>query len=198
MMGLYPQIPHVVVAVTIQRNKTISEGYTAHVAPAHMEKTEKWFLKRGTKNPNQMVYVSTKGEVTWDIPVDSLPTVEEKQHWDRNPKFVSLQRARDGWAWYTSNIGRLLPNYRDIEVEGEEERLPHLGNSDFYAWQTIPLEDRPSTRPPLDEPKVPFVPNCCLNRWTLDYRVLRQGEHPEKLKGLFVCPHFSSTGRRWL
>ena len=52
-MGLYPQIPHGVVAVTIQRNKTISEVYAAHVAPAHMEKAEKWFLKRDTKNPNQ-------------------------------------------------------------------------------------------------------------------------------------------------
>ena len=49
MMGLYTQIPHGVVAVTIQRNKTISEVYTAHVAPAHMEKAEKWFLKRDTK-----------------------------------------------------------------------------------------------------------------------------------------------------
>ena len=33
MMGLYPQIPHGVVAVTIQCNKTISEVYIAHVAP---------------------------------------------------------------------------------------------------------------------------------------------------------------------
>ena len=63
MMGLYPQIPHGIVAVTIQRNKTISEVYTAHVAPAHMEKTEKWFLKRDTKNPNQMVYVSMKSHL---------------------------------------------------------------------------------------------------------------------------------------
>ena len=95
MMGFYPQIPHGVVAVTIQRNKTISEIYTAHVAPAQMEKTERWFLKRDVKNPDRLVYVSTKGEVSWDVPVDSLPTVEEKQHWDRHPKFVSLQRARD-------------------------------------------------------------------------------------------------------
>ena len=143
MMGFYPQIPHGVIAVTIQRNKTISEIYTAHVAPAHMEKTERWFLKRDVKNPDRLVYVSTKGEVSWDVPVDTLPTVEEKQHWDRHPRFVSLQRARDGWAWYTSNIGRLLPNYRDIEVEGEEERLPYLGNSDFHAWQQIPETDAP-------------------------------------------------------
>ena len=64
-------------------NKTISEIYTAHVAPAHMEKTERWFLKRDDKNPDRLVYVSTKGEVSWDVPVDKLPTVEEKQHWDQ-------------------------------------------------------------------------------------------------------------------
>ena len=123
-----------------------------------MEKSERWFLKRFVKNPNQMVYVSTKGEVTWDVPVDSLPTVEEKQHWDRHPKFVSLQRARDGWAWYTSNTGRLLPNYRDIEVEGEEERLRYLGNCDFYAWQQIPLEEAQPFQL-LDEPETLFVPS---------------------------------------
>ena len=124
-----------------------------------MEKAEKWFLKRDTKNPNQMVYVSTKGEVTWDVSKDSLPTVEEKQHWDRHPKFVSLQRVRDGWAWYTSNTGRLLPNYREIEVEGEEERLPDLENSDFYAWQHIPLGDSQALQPVKDDQEVPFVPS---------------------------------------
>ena len=157
MMGFYPQIPHGVVAVTVQRNKTISEIYTAHVAPTQMEKAERWFLKWDDKNPDRLVYVSTKGEVTWDIPIDSLPTVEEKQHWDRHPKFVSLQRARDGWAWYTSNIGRLLPNYRDIEVEGEE-RLPYLGNSEFYAWQQIPES---GSYPPAqqDETEMPFLPS---------------------------------------
>ena len=157
MMGFYPQIPHGVVAVTVQRNKTISEIYTAHVAPAQMEKTERWFLKRDDKNPDRLVYVSTKGEVTWDVPVDSLPTVEEKQHWDRHPKFVSLQRARDGWAWYTSNIGRLLPNYRDIDVEGEEERLPYLGNSEFYAWQQIPESDVQVVE--QNETEYPFIPS---------------------------------------
>ena len=123
-----------------------------------MEKTEQWFLKRDDKNPDRLVYVSTKGEVSWDVPVDKLPTVEEKQHWDRHPKFVSLQRARDGWAWYTSNVGRLLPNYRDIDVDGEEERLPYLGNSDFFAWQQIPEMDLP-LRDQEDEIELPFLPS---------------------------------------
>ena len=123
-----------------------------------MEKTERWFLKRDVKNPDRLVYVSTKGEVSWDVPVDALPTVEEKQHWDRHPKFVSLQRARDGWAWYTSNIGRLLPNYRDIDVEGEEEQLPYLGNSDFYAWQQI-SEKEAQLLDQEDETETPFLPS---------------------------------------
>ena len=104
------------------------------------------------------MYVSTKGEVSWDVPVDKLPTVEEKQHWDRHPKFVSLQRARDGWAWYTSNIGRLLPSYRDIDVDGEEERLPYLGNSDFYAWQQIPENDS-QLRDQEDTTEISFLPS---------------------------------------
>ena len=33
-----------------------------------------------------------------------------------------------------------MPDNRDIMVEGEEERLPYLGNADFYAWQTIPAD----------------------------------------------------------
>ena len=188
MMGSYPQIPHGVIAVTVQRNKTISEVYTAHVAPAHMEKTERWFPKRDDKNPDRLVYVSTKGEVTWDVPVDSLPTVEEKQHWDRHPKFVSLQRARDGWAWYTSNIGRLLPNYRDIDVEGEEERLPYLGNSEFYAWQQI----RKVTFKFLNRVRRnshSFPHNYGLNNQNHNCRVLRpdlQGELLEEFRVIYA------------
>ena len=92
MMGLYPSIPHGTIAVTRQRNKTITEVCAAHVAPAHMETSEKWILKRDTKNPNQMVYVSTKGEVAWDVPVDTLPTAEEKQHGDRHPNLSPFNR----------------------------------------------------------------------------------------------------------
>ena len=68
------------------------------------------------------------------------------------------KEPRDGWAWYTSNIGRLLPNYRDIEVDGEEERLPYLGNSDFHAWQHIP-ETESQLRDQEDEAEVPFLPS---------------------------------------
>ena len=69
-------------ALVIKNRKTISELYTAHVAPVQMEKSEKWFLRRDTKDPNRMPFFSTKG---------TLSTVEEKTHWDRHPKFVSLQ-----------------------------------------------------------------------------------------------------------
>ena len=68
-----------------------------------------------------------------------------------------MQRARDGWAWYT--FGRLLPNYREIEVEGEEERFPYLANSDFNAWQHIPVEDSQAPQQLNDEQETPFVPS---------------------------------------
>ena len=76
--------------------------------------------------------MSNKGEATWDIPISSLPTVEEKEVWNRHPTFASLQRSRDGWAWYTANIGRLLPSYRDIEVEDAEDPMPYLGDAGFH------------------------------------------------------------------
>ena len=65
---------------------------------------------------------------------------------------------RDGWAWYTSNIGRLLPNYRDIDVEGEEERLPYLGNSEFFPWQQIP-EGNARPHEQGDSSEIPFLPS---------------------------------------
>ena len=63
------------------------------------------------------MYMNNKGEVSWEIPVSGIPTVEEREIWDRHPEFNSLQRSKDGWAWFTSNLGRLLPSYQDIEVE---------------------------------------------------------------------------------
>ena len=50
-----------------------------------------------------------------------------------------------------------LPNYRDIDVEGEEERLPYLGNSEFYAWQQIPESDVRALE--QSETELPFLPS---------------------------------------
>ena len=74
------------------------------------------------RSKTRRLYLSNKGEATWDIPISSLPTVEDKEVWNRHPTLVSLQRSRDGWAWYTANVGRLLPSHQDIEVE---EGGPH-------------------------------------------------------------------------
>ena len=49
-------------------------------------------------------------------------------------------------AWYTANIGRLLPSYRDIEVE---EALPRLEAERVHDTD-IPVE-------------VPFVPQSMLD-----------------------------------
>ena len=62
------------------------------------------FLKRDPTHKDKRVYMSNRGDIAWDIPISKLPTVEEREIWDRHPKFVALQRSRDGWAWYTSNI----------------------------------------------------------------------------------------------
>ena len=107
--------------------------------------------------------MSNKGEATWDIPISSLPTVEEKEVWNRHPTFVSLQRSRDGWAWYTANVGRLLPSYQDIEVEDGEDPIPYIGDAGFHSYAHLPqIETEPvhDTTPPLE---VPFVRQSMLD-----------------------------------
>ena len=90
--------------------------------------------------------MSNKGEATWDIPISSLPTVEEKEVWNRHPTFVSLQRSRDGWAWYTANVGRFLPSYQDIEVEEGEDPIPYIGDAGFHSYAQLPqIEGRTGT-----------------------------------------------------
>ena len=131
MMGIYPKISNGIVALRIRDGK-LGELCTAHCSNTHVEENLQWFLKRDPHNPSRRIYMSNKGEATWDIPISSLPTVEEKEVWNRHPTFVSLQRSRDGWAWYTANIGRLLPSYRDIEVEEEDDPMPYLGDAGFY------------------------------------------------------------------
>ena len=161
MMGIYPKISNGVVALMVRDGK-LGELCTAHCSMTHVEQDLKWFLKRDTNNPTRKIYMSNKGEATWDIPISSLPTVEEKEVWNRHPTFVSLQRSRDGWAWYTANVGRLLPPYQDIEVEEGEDPIPYIGDAGFHSYAQLPtIEAEPAhdTTPPFE---VPFVPQSML------------------------------------
>ena len=54
-----------------------------------------------------------------------------------HPRYAALQRAVDGWAWYTSNVGQLLPHFEDIEPDDEKEPLPAIGGARFYTWDEI-------------------------------------------------------------
>ena len=162
MMGIYPKISNGIVALMVKDEK-LGELCTAHCSITHVEDELKWFLKRDPNNPTRRVYMSNKGEVTWDIPISSLPTVEEKEVWNRHPTFVSLQRSRDGWAWYTANVGRLLPSYQDIEVEDGEDPLPDIGGAGFHSYAQLPqIETDPAhdTIPPIE---VPFVPQSMVD-----------------------------------
>ena len=161
MMGIYSKIPNGIVALRVKDGK-LGELCTAHCSTTHVEDSLQWFLKRDPNNPTRRVYMSNKGEATWDIPISSLPTVEEKEVWNRHPTFVSLQRSRDGWAWYTANIGRLLPSYRDIEVEEGEDPMPYLGDAGLHSYAQLPqIEADPAhdVNPPAE---IPFVPQSML------------------------------------
>ena len=162
MMGIYPKISNGIVALVVKEGK-LGELCTAHCSTTHVEEDLKWFLKRDPNNPTRKVYMSNKGEATWDIPISSLPTVEEKEVWNRHPTFVSLQRSRDGWAWYTANVGRLLPSYHDIVVEDVEDPVPYIGDAGFHSYAQLPqIEAEPEhdASPPRE---IPFVPQSMLD-----------------------------------
>ena len=161
MMGIYPKIPNGIVALRIKDGK-LGELCTAHCSSTHVEDSLRWLLKRDPNNPTRRVYMSSKGEATWDIPISSLPTVEEKEVWNRHPTFVSLQRSRDGWAWYTANIGRLLPSYRDIEVEDGEDPMPYLGDAGFHSYAQLPQIEADPVHDVNLPAEIPFVPQSML------------------------------------
>ena len=162
MMGFYSKIPNGIVALRVKEGQ-LRELCTAHCSPAYMEKDTIWYLKRDPNDREKRVYMSDKDEVSWDIPISSIPTVEEREIWDRHPKFISLQRSRDGWAWFASNIGRLLPPYQDIEVEDVEEPLPYLGNAGFYPWHEIKADNRANQEEEQTPEEIPFVPDHVLD-----------------------------------
>ena len=136
MAGVYPEIPNGVIVLTVENNQ-IKKQYTAHVSPATFNNNVRWFVRRDPKDPKKVVYVSEKREISWDVPLSQLGTVEEKLPTRFHPQYATLQRAVDGWAWFTSIVGKLLPNYEDIEVEGDEEPLPRVQGARYYSWQEI-------------------------------------------------------------
>ena len=136
MAGTYPEIANGVIVLSVHNN-VVHESYTAHVAPATFSDKDRWFIKRDTKDPNKIVYVNDKGEIAWEAPLPHLPTVEQKLPLKYHPHYAALQRAVDGWAWYTSNVGQLLPHFEDIEPEDEKEPLPAIGGARFYTWDEI-------------------------------------------------------------
>ena len=162
MMGIYPKISNGIVALRVKDGK-LGELCTAQCSITHVEEGLQWFLKRDPNNPTRRIYMSNKGEATWDIPISSLPTVEEKEVWNRHPTFASLQRSRDGWAWYTASIGRLLPSYRDIEVEAAEDPIPYLGDAGFYSYAQLPQKEAAPAHDTIPPREIPFVPQSMLD-----------------------------------
>ena len=155
MAGTYPDIPNGVIVLSVH-NHSIQEIYTAHVAPATFSEKDRWFVKRDRHDPNKIVYVSQKGEVSWDIPLSKLSTVEERIPIKHHPHYAALQRAVDGWAWYTSNVGQLLPHFNDIEPEDGEEPLPQLGGAKYHTWHEVTGELLNSTaQQRLEEKELP-------------------------------------------
>ena len=60
--------------------------------------------------------LARKGKSLGTYLFQKLSTVEERIPIKHHPHYAALQRAVDGWAWYTSNVGQLLPHFNDIET----------------------------------------------------------------------------------
>ena len=63
MAGTYPEIANGVIVLSVHNN-AVHESYTAHVATATFSDKDRWFIKRDTKDPNKIVYVNDKGDIT--------------------------------------------------------------------------------------------------------------------------------------
>ena len=113
MAGTYPGIPNRVIVLSVNNN-SIQETYTAHAA-TFSDKEERF-----------------SGRCLFH-----LATIEERIPLKHHPQYAGLQRATDGWAWFTSNVGQLLPHFNDIEVDEQEEPLPAIGEVKYYTWTEV-------------------------------------------------------------
>ena len=75
MAGTYPDIPNGVIVLSVD-NSSIQAACIAHVAPATFSDKDRWLIKRDKRDPNKIIYVSSKGEVSWDIPTRKLARAE--------------------------------------------------------------------------------------------------------------------------
>ena len=78
-----------------------------------------------------------KGEVSWDIPLSKLSTVEERIPVKHHPHYAALQRAVDGWAWYTSNVVNFFLISMILNRKKGKEHLPQIGGAKYYTWHEI-------------------------------------------------------------
>ena len=105
------------------------------------------FIKRDRTDPNQKKALG---------PYLKLATVEERIPIKHHPHYAALQRAVDGWAWYTSNVGQLLPNFNDIEPEEVEEPLPQVGGATYHTWHEVTGELwNPAAQQRIEERELP-------------------------------------------
>ena len=106
-----------------------------------------------------------------------------------------LQRAVDGWAWYTSNVGQLLPHFEDIEPDDEKEPIPAIGGARFYTWDEISCEFlNPLAKEREEEkdlpPLVQIVPEAGI-----DLPPAPSGQPPKAENRRLYCPSTTISRR---
>ena len=85
---------------------------------------------------NGVIVLSIKDNTiqeSYTAPRPQLPAMDQKIPL-KYPHSATLQRSVDGWEWYTSNVGQLMPHCGDIEPEDIEDPIPAIGGARFYTW----------------------------------------------------------------
>ena len=153
MAGSYPDIPNGVIVLSVQ-NHSILE---MHVLRQQHSGIRIDGSLRGTEQILIKLSMSARKE-------KSLGTYlchswqQSKSEYPSNIILINaaLQRAVDGWAWYTSNVGQLLPNFNDIEPEEYDEPLPQIGGAKYHTWHEVTGELlNPAAQQSLKERELP-------------------------------------------
>ena len=138
MAGTYPDIPNGVIALSVNNNST-QDMYTAHVAPAISSDKDRWLIKRDCVDPNQIIYASDKGEVSWEVLTPKLAAIEERIPIKHHTQYAALQRAEPlpivGGAKHHEVTSELLnPQAKERE---EEKELPSLSRNRMWKFQRL-------------------------------------------------------------
>lgn len=113
------------VVVLIVKQGQITELVTAKVRRLALDRNKSWTLSP-SPHGGPAVFVNQDGEIRWSTTTIDVPTVEvlhPSKRYD-HPATENLKHTFEGWAWYSSNIGDILPPWNEIGFAPGKDSIP--------------------------------------------------------------------------